>query len=361
MRKKLNVHRRADGRWQGSIQVRGVRHYVYGHTKKETMRKLQRLAEQFKVALPGGEHTLMELLDRWMTAKSSGWSQSTVNGHQTVIRKYIAPVLGDFPLYDITPERIQALYTEMQRRGLERTAQKVHSILKRALRMAVVWRWINANPCDLVIAPTHKSHRRSVWTLDQLHQFLSAARDDWLYPFFYFLVSTGARVGEATALEWTDIDWNGSRVTIQRSMRSVKGQWIVSLPKTEAGRRTISLLPRTIELLQLQKERQSHWKALATSWWARDLVFTSQVGKPLHRYVPSRSLKNYCDRLRIPRIRLHDFRHLHASLLLAAGVPVPVVAARLGHSSPNVTLRIYAHMIQEDDAQAVNALMHLDI
>lgn len=357
--RKLTVHRRPDGRWQGSIQVRGTRHYVYGRTKKEAQRKLRRLAERLDVYLPGDAHTVRELLERWVEVKSQGWSLSTLEGNQTVIRKYILPAFGHMDLYDVTPERVQALYTQLHQQGQTRTAQKVHSILKRAFRMAVVWRWLYANPCDLVISPSHVTSRHSIWDLDQLHRFLEAAKDDWLFPFFYFLISTGARVGEATGLEWDDINWGAQRVTIQRSMRSIHGQWIISEPKTKAGKRTISLSPETVALLRLQRERQTHWKALASSWWDRDLVFTSQSGKPLHRYVPSRSLKNYCDRLRIPRIRLHDLRHLHASLLLDAGVPVPVVAARLGHAGPEVTLRIYAHMIRHDDAEAADVISSL--
>ena len=97
-------------------------------------------------------------------------------------------------------------------------------------------------------------------------------------------------------------------------------------------------------------------EAAGDSWADTPFIFTGKTGKPLHRCVPEAALRRLCDRLSLPRITPHGLRHLHASLLIAEGVPITAVSARLGHANPQITLKIYAHALPGQDRMAAEAI-----
>ena len=125
---------------------------------------------------------------------------------------------------------------------------------------------------------------------------------------------------------------------------------------TKGGRRrTVTIDPLTVRVLQAHRARQAEERLVIESNWPEsDLVFRTAFGEPIYPDTPSQlrpklvgqhNLQHPSAPLR--RIRLHHLRHIHATTLLLAGVPVHVVAARLGHADPSVTLRVYAHVIHE--------------
>jgi integrase len=177
---------------------------------------------------------------------------------------------------------------------------------------------------------------------------------------------TGARRGELLNLRWRDVDLARSGVHITGTTAVIGGARIEGT--TKSGRsRTVSVDAGTVQVLNEHRARQVEERLTAgPSWLAGDdYVFTTGWGAPVHPDAVSSLvadlIKAHNATVRdggvgelLPTARPHDLRHIHATTLLLAGVPVHVVAARLGHADPSVTLRVYAHVIRDQVADAAD-------
>ena len=192
-----------------------------------------------------------------------------------------------------------------------------------------------------------------------------------LHAFFRLAAYTGGRRGEILHLRWADVDLDAAEIRFEGSTGVVDGKRIEG--STKGGRsRVVGIDQGTMHVLEKHRLAQEADRSLAGPEWVEsDQVFTSQLGHLIHpdtftwlmhklilahnepktvarRNHPSEPLPPPVRQL--PMIRLHDLRHLHATLLPLEGVPVHVVANRLGHSDPAVTLRVYAHVLRESVA-----------
>lgn len=355
-----SITQRQDGRWQASLQVDGHRRTVYGKTRQEVAGKLEALKRQASQAgaLPEpGKRTLNDLLDAWLEVKAPTLKPRTLADYRDICERYLRPALGPLRLSKLTPDRIERLYARYQAEGKSRTALKCHRALAQALALAVRWGWLEANPCDRAQAPRHRYRRPQPWTVEQVQAFLNGTKEHWLYPLWLTLIATGCRLGEAMALTWADVDLEAGTLTIAKSAQRIGGQRVVSGPKTQAGIRTITLPKEVLAALRdwrSTQEAQRLW--LCPNWQGGDFIFTTPKGLPLGGTTAAHALQRECRRLGLPPMTPHGLRHLHASLLLAAGLPVPLVSKRLGHANPGVTMAIYAHALGKDDRAATEAI-----
>lgn len=199
-----------------------------------------------------------------------------------------------------------------------------------------------------------------VWTVEQLGSFVAAARSHRLFAFYRLAAYTGARRGELLYLRWAAIDLDAAEVTFGGSTAVVRGLRVEGT--TKGGRsRTVSLDRETVAVLREHRRQQTEERLAAGSAWNNNggLVFTSRWGEPLYPDTVTALMTKLINQHNksvtppakpLPHARLHDLRHLHATTLLLAGVPVHVVAARLGHADPSVTLRVYSHVLREHTA-----------
>lgn len=207
-----------------------------------------------------------------------------------------------------------------------------------------------------------RAQRPSLWTRDQLRRFLDGTREHWLSPLWTLLAYSGVRLSEALALTWTDVDLAAGRVTICKAVQRIGSEWVVAEPKTEAGARAITLPPEAIEALERRAEKVGAHCAGKVS--AQDgpnpdkrMVFAGERdGGVLGHSTVGHAMRRECRRLGLPPVTPHGLRHLHASLLLASGVPIPAASQRLGHATSAITMRVYAHALGEDDSRATAAI-----
>lgn len=349
---------RRDGRWQVALQVDGVRKIAYGKTEKEARRKLLELQGQVSTlgALPdAGRRTVNDLLDAWLETGAPTWKPTTAKTWREQCERHIRPALGKVKLTRLRPDHLQRLYAKYSDRPA--TAERLHVILHRALALAVLWRWLPENIADRVLRPAYRAGKKEVWTPAELSAFLAGAVNHWLYPLWLTAIASGARIGELTALRWEDVNLADGTLTIGRNLQRIGGEYVVGEPKTEAGRRTISLPADVMHVLKRHKVKQAEARLRAGGEWANlGLVFTGELGRPLHRSVPNHALGRECQRLGIPVMTSHGLRHLSASLLLEKGLPIPQVSKRLGHASPAITMQVYAHVVKRDDSDLADAI-----
>jgi integrase len=341
-----SITRRRDGRWQASLQADGHRRFVYGKTRQECAAKLDALKRQAARAgvLPDpGKRTLDDLLDAWLDAKSPILKPRTLADYQAICTRYLRPALGKVRLNKLTPDRIHRLYARYQANGQGRTALKVYRALSQALALAVRWGWLANNPCERVDVPRYRPERKGVWTAKELRRFLDGTADHPLHPLWVFLATTGCRLGEALALTWADVDLVAGTITVTKSAQRINGQWVTTEPKTQAGTRTIAVPAETVAALRRQATyRLAHG--------AGPLVFGNELGQPLTNGRIAWHMRQGCHRLGLPSLSPHGLRHLHASLLLAEGLPLPEVSRRLGHANPSITAQVYSHAVRDDTA-----------
>jgi len=171
--------------------------------------------------------------------------------------------------------------------------------------------------------------------------------------------TTGARLGELLALRYGAVDFDKGSITIHSGRAEVIEGFADTEPKTDAGNRTISLTGHALAILREHRKKwleQRVWLGAAWQGEKDGYVFPNQVGGQLGHATVEHAWRVLLAKAGLPVIRFHDLRHTAASLMLLAGVPVAEVSRMLGHSSPHITYKIYAHSIPSAQHQAVAAM-----
>ena len=313
--------------------------------------------------------TLGQYLDDWLAVHEVEIKPQTFASYKDVVRRYVVPVLGSKRLQAIQPAMLTRLYADLLAKGgsrgqglSPRTVAYVHAVLRKAFRDAVVVdRLLSSSPVDRAKRPrTEASGRREVWSAGQLAAFLASARSHRLFPFFHVAAFTGARRGELLNLRWSKVDLGAGEIHIKGTAAVIEGKRVEGTTKSGHAR-TVTIDLGTVEVLRAHRAEQDRERLAAGPDWVQGgYVFTRGVGPPLYPGTPSQLLPKLIERhnaeappsATVPRIRLHDLRHVHATVLLLAGEPVHVVAARLGHADPSITLRVYAHVVKEAESRA---------
>lgn len=326
--------------------------------------------------------TVREYLEQWLEASGSRVRPTTLASYRQHVNGLIVPVLGGERLQELTPAMIDRLYALLLREGRKpkkkpkenektpaptpltaATVRRVGATLHKALSDAVKKRIIPYNPADAAQPPKIEQDADGAgetrsWTRKELDTFLAFVASDRLFALWRLAAWTGMRRGELAGLTWRDVDLEARTITVQRARVTVSSADVrESKPKTHQGRRQVELDVETAQALAKWQEYQKHdreeWPG---EWPTHGLVFTLEDGSGLHPDYLTRTFQSLAKRAGVPLVRLHDLRHTHATLLLAAGVPVKVVSERLGHSTVAFTMEVYQHVLPGMQRQAVQAL-----
>jgi integrase len=300
--------------------------------------------------------TVTQLLDEhWLPAQESrGLRPATMAQYRTVADAWIKPNLGAVKVAALTPAHvtnmIEALRTNRSsggRKGLSaRSAQLSTGLLKAACVWALENGLIGRNPLAGVHRPSAKSKAMTAWSTEEARSFLAATQNDRLAVAWALVLARGLRRGEVCGLKWSAVDLEGGRLAITSTRVVVDGKAVDSEPKTAAGVRSIPLDASLVALLRRARTQQSAERlASGPAYSDNGYVIADELGAPYHPDIVSDRFEKLVVKAKLRRIRLHDCRHTAASLMLASGAPVKVVAELLGHSSPTITLSIYAHTL----------------
>jgi integrase len=225
------------------------------------------------------------------------------------------------------------------------------------MRDAVLDRLLEVNPVVGTKHPKAVKAKHTTWTGAQLHAFLEGlSEEDRWAPLWTLAAATGMRRGELLALTWQDVDLDAGVVHVERAVTQV-GQTRFCLPPKNDEPRDVSLDGHTVTVLRAWRRQQA---AERLAWGAayldqEGLVFTWEDGRPVLPDYVSKTFAALTARTDgVPRLKLHELRHTHCTILLRDGVPVHIVAKRLGHKDASVTQRVYADVIPDDDGRAVD-------
>jgi integrase len=309
--------------------------------------------------------TVGEYLPAWVDGLALSKAELTVATYRRVVRRQVIPSLGWMPLQRVTTADLNALYAKLSAGGLApSTVRLVHNVVHKALEAAVRQQLVVRNVAGYADRPKIPRVPRRTWSARELRQFLDATTTDRLYAAYLFAATTGARRGEVLGLRWFDVNLAGGRAAIVQTVIPTGGKrWTFSTTKTGQGRR-IALDSTTVRALEAHRERQMAERAeWAEGYVDHDLVFARENGEPLDPNGFSEVFAAALKRAKMPPIRLHDLRHTHATLALAAGIHPKIVSERLGHSSVKITLDLYSHatpVLEETAAELVAALVFAD-
>ncbi len=316
--------------------------------------------------------TVAAYLAQWTESHAMEIKPRTLLDYRSCIRLYVNPRIGHLRLQAVQSSTITKLYRDLLTSGGQRskplavaTVIHLHAVLRKAFHDAVVIDGLlERNPVERAKRPHSQIQEPgTVWSAGQLRSFLDAARSHRLFAFFHLAAYTGARRGELLNLRWADIDLSGKQITITGSTAVIGGQRINGT--TKSGRtRVVTIDSETVAVLREHERLQAaEHDGLGDAWSGTSggNVFTTGWGDPLYpdtvTALMTKIIKVHNERPGtdpLPHARLRDLRHIHATTLLLAGVPVHVVAARLGHADPSVTLRVYAHVVRSAEAYAAD-------
>lgn len=336
------------------------------YTKRDASRALTEILGRLQLGayVEPSRQTLADFLREWLPAVQVTLRPSTFASYRANVETHIIPHLGTIPLQNLTPATLNGFYAELLQgartgrgRGLKATTvHYIHVILHKSLAQAVRWDRLSRNPADQADPPRRQADTQMrTWSAEELRAFLEHVRDDRLYHAYLVAATTGLRRGEVLGLRWADVDLDAGRLAIRQTLILVRNELAFSTPKTAKGRRSVALDPVTADALRTYRRTQLEERlAWGPAYQDNDLVFCREDGAPIH---PQRFYERFDQQVRaagLPRIRLHDLRHTHATLALQAGVHPKVVSERLGHSSVAITLDTYSHVVpaMEEEAAA---------
>lgn len=340
------------------------------------------LAEQIAqiekgIAITDTKMKLSNYMDYWLESYSKVNCQPSTHKRYEQFFKDIKNYLGSIKLNKLTPLAVQKFYSDLscERKLSNNTIIKVHRMFHLALKCAQKWQMIFVNLCDLVTPPKATDIKIKYRDPEDIKDYLDILKEEFLYPLVLTAVHTGLRDGELCGLRWDDVDLINKTLTVSRSLQRIDGLLKLKTPKTKKGSRVVTLYDSTVEVLKKLKNTDRS-KKLAEGielnyvfHWDDTIVVksnnTNEKDKIEYRpidphYVSEQfpkilaSYKNKEGQQIIPKIRFHDLRHTHATLLRKINVDAKVISERLGHSDVAFTLKTYTHVNTEMQREEVS-------
>jgi integrase len=283
--------------------------------------------------------------------------ESTYERYRTILKNHVFQKLGKKPINEITRGEIRELLLNAHGQGLSRSmVELIRNVISGILGYAIDEELIESNPVSGILKRLNLEKNKKIVfepiTQDEVELFLNTCKDYYpdYYTFFLCAFRTGMRLGELLALEWGDIDLNKKFIRVQRSYRKGK----INPTKTGKIRRADMSNQLAENFKKLLKKYKS--KALISGTEKQTDIIFHRNNKYMEQKYIRRIFKRILQKAGIRDIRFHDIRHTFASLLLSNGESPVYVKEQLGHSSIQITVDIYGHLIPSSNRKAVNRL-----
>ncbi len=344
------------GKWMSQVRVKDWKGEEH-HKKKRgfnTKKEAQDWEREFLSQISGSlGMTFQDFIQLYMQDMEKRLKPGTVANKKHLIEKKIVPAFGKIPLNDIKPTDIRKWQNELtsyrDEKGQPYSATYLKTIqnqITAIFNYAVKYYGLKENPCHKAGGMGKKNaEEMDFWTLAEFKTFIEHFKDKpKYYAMFMTLYYTGIREGEMLALTPADIDLEKATIRINKNYQIINGKEIVSTPKTPKSNRVVTIPALLVSCL---REYMEKWYALEET----DRLF------PYTKNIVNHALANGCKATGVKKIRVHDIRHSHASLLVEQGFSPLLIAERLGHERVQTTMETYSHLYPN---KQVEVAMQLD-
>lgn len=331
--------------WQGIKKQKWKRGFA---TKKEALGFERDFLEK-QSANP--DMTFQNLYEIYMKDMSARLKQSTLLTKKAVLQTHILPFFGSKPINEIKASdvrRWQAKLMSSPNNYSQTYLKKINTELNSIINYAKRFYDLNTNPCGKAgTIGKAKAEEMDYWTYDEYIAFREGVKDKSLsYICFEVLYWTGMREGELLALSPADIDLDNKTISINRTYQRIEGKDVFTSPKTRKSKRKIPIPDFLCQ--ELSDYIQSRYMLDAD-----ERLF------PVTKSYLSHEMIRGCKNTGVKKIRIHDIRHSHASLLINQGCDALMLADRLGHEKVSTTLNTYSHLFPHKQQELVHSLESL--
>lgn len=331
--------------WQGIKKQKWKRGFA---TKKEALGFERDFLEK-QSANP--DMTFQNLYEIYMEDMAARLKQSTLLTKKAVLQTHILPFFGNKPINEIKASdvrRWQAKLMSSPNNYSQTYLKKINTELNSIINYAKRFYDLNTNPCGKAgTIGKAKAEEMDYWTYDEYIAFREGVKDKPLsYICFEILYWTGMREGELLALSPADIDLDNKLISINRTYQRIGGKDVFTSPKTRKSKRKIPIPDFLCQ--ELSDYIQSRYMLDAD-----EMLF------PVTKSYLSHEMIRGCKNTGVKKIRIHDIRHSHASLLINQGCDALMLADRLGHEKVSTTLNTYSHLFPHKQQELVHSLESL--
>lgn len=360
---------------------RGKRHSIYAKTLEELREKE---IDVLRDVLDGiradkSDLTINDLFGLWVQLKR-GLKENTFSNYKYMYTQFVKADFGETPIAELKRSDVRGFYNYLadEQHLKANTIDNIHTVLHQVLELGVEDDYLRYNPSDNALKELRKAHnndspkRRALTIQEQnlFEHFLSKQGQyhRW-YPVFIVLLWTGMRVGEITGLRWCDIDLENEIISINHTLvyfskgKSQGCTFAINTPKTEAGKRTLPMLPKVKKAFLMEKQFQEE---LGIECTARvdgytDFIFVNRFGGVQHQGTLNKALrriirdcnyevldKGYTEKaVTLPSFSNHSLRHTFTTRMCEAGVNIKAMQDILGHADAETTMDIYAEATKD--------------
>lgn len=393
---KENENQRSNGtyeyKWRDSSRKR---HSIYAKTLEE-LRARER--EILRNELDGIDYnaqmtSLNEYFNKWNLIKR-GIKDTTKANYIYMYNTFVRNQIGNRRICSLKKSDIRIYYNTLYEQvGLRAsTIDTIQSVLHQVFQLAVDDEAIRLNPCDRALAELKKAHPedtvvKNILTVQQAHEFVKFMKGCQIYnrwtTIFITLMFTGMRIGEVTGLQWDDIDFEKNIIHVKHTLvhysdytqasRKNVLKWKMNTPKTKTSLRTVPMLPivktTLLEEKKFQEKKKIHCESVVDGY--SNFIFLNRFNKTLDLDVINKALRriirdcnyNLMDKgiedtdLLVPHLSCHCFRHTMTTWMYEVRVEEQTRKAILGHTSDDVTNRVYTHISDEQKLKEIARLI----
>lgn len=340
-----------------------------GDTKKEAMRRAQLAADELTKERQTMKKTVQEVYDEWLNVYKETVKASSVKTRMVAMKPFMDKhgkhFISKLQINDMQKFLIERRDTDISHHHITGTRTALNLMFDFALKNNYVEKNIVK---DTMIPKANKNSnllvnaKKKYLEKDEIHNFLTGVKTSGrrnAYPVALTMLSTGLRVGEVLALTWNDIDLEKRVLVVNKTLfekLADEGGFEFAPPKTEDSNRTVSFNQELAEELKRMKVQCNKEKLIglrnSKSEWC-DLVFTGRSQQPVRATTISLVFNKIYKAYGINDVNgTHVLRHTHITMLVEAGVDLPVIMERVGHSNINITLEIYTHVTKKMQQQS---------
>lgn len=346
----MSVYKDKNGTWYAEFRYRDWNGEQKRHKKRGF--KTQREAKEYERDFLNKSHTdkhltFANLTELYLEDCKVRLKASTYEGKVFLFNKNLLPYFGKMHIENINPQTVRRWQTELMKKGCKDTYLKqIHNQLSAVFNYAVKYCGLHSNPArECGSMGSKHADTMQFWTVEEFERFDKAISDDPMsHAIFNLLFWSGMREGEMLALTLNDFDFENNTIRINKTYSVLKGGIeTITPPKTKKSKREIDMPDFCMDIIRD---------------YVRKLYGIRKTDRlfPTNKYFISDTMTRGCLKAEVKRIRIHDLRHSHASVLINMGVSILLISERLGHENIETTLRTYSHLYRSTVKDTVRQL-----